>query len=410
MDEADLDLTELPFGSNLTFMEDRKFDRGPQIQLREPAEGPEPLYVTRPFLPPLNEYTKILQGIWNRGILTNNGPLNYALEEKLEQFLGAPSVATISNGSLALEMVLEAAQLTGEVITTPYSFVATSHSILRAGLTPVFVDIEDNGFNLNPARVEEAITDRTSAILAVHCYGIPCDVDALANIARRHKLTLIYDAAHAFGVRLEGRSLFSFGDYSTLSFHATKVFHTFEGGAITVSDPAKRDRINSLRNFGITSETTIPYIGTNAKLSEPSAAMGLLQLDYIDFVLSERARVDRLYREGLADIKGIYVPPIPDGVISNHSYFPILVTSDFPLSRDGLYEHLKSERIFTRRYFYPLLSSLPMYESLPSADPKRLHNASRASEQILCLPIYPLLSDSELQRVVCAIRRSSSHP
>ncbi|AKM11710.1 dTDP-4-amino-4,6-dideoxygalactose transaminase [Croceicoccus naphthovorans] len=385
-------------------MTSKKFSRGPTINLSAAPQA-DPIYVTKPYLPPLDEFVGKLQEIWERGILTNNGPVNCELESRLELALDAKSVATVSNGSIAIELALEAAGLTGEVITTPYSFVATSHSILRAGLTPVFADLGANSFNIDPEKVEAAITGRTSAILAVHCYGQPCNVDALGDIAKRHNLALIYDAAHAFGVRLDGRSLFEYGDYSTISFHATKVFHTFEGGAICVNDPVARDRINSLRNFGITSETTIPYVGTNAKLNEISAAMGLLQLDHFDYVLQSRAHVAQFYRNALADIDGIVIPDTIRGVQQNYAYFPIIITSSYPEARDDLYERLKRFGIFTRRYFYPLLSSLTMYRNFPSAYPANLPNAIQMADRVLCLPFYPDLSDTNLSRIVDMIRR-----
>lgn len=380
-------------------MEKTPFDRGPKIVMDGHSRG-EAIFVTRPFLPPLEEFEELLKGIWERGILTNNGPLNCRFEQELEALLGTPSVATVSNGSIALELALEASGVSGEVITTPYSFVATSHSILRRGLTPVFADVEHAGFNIDPDRVEAAITPDTCAIIAVHCYGYPCALGKLDEIAKARGLTLIYDAAHAFGVRSQGRSVFEFGDYSTLSFHATKVVHTFEGGAIAVSDPEARVRLNSLRNFGIENETTIPYVGTNAKLSEVGAAMGLVQLRHFAALRTRRAEVDRRYRDALRDVDGIVVPPCPEGVEHNYSYFPILVTDTFPISRDELYNGLKKRGIFTRRYFYPLLSSLPMYRDLPSASIANLPVANALASQVLCLPIYDSLRERDVERIV----------
>jgi dTDP-4-amino-4,6-dideoxygalactose transaminase len=286
------------------------------------------------------------------------------------------------------------------VITTPYSFVATTHAVRMGSLEPVFVDIRRSDLNIDPGLIEAAITPRTSAIVAVHCYGNPCDVDSIEAIAARHGLMVIYDAAHAFGVRRHGRSVLSYGDFATLSFHATKAFNTFEGGAVIAGSAA----VDSFRNFGIADEVNIPFIGTNAKMSEFNAALGVLQLRHFEQVRQGRKRVDALYREALAGRAGIECLPIPDGVEPNHSYFPIFVTPDFPVSRDGLYERLKADGIYARRYFYPLLSTLPLYGGLPSAAPDNLPVATTAAEQILCLPIFPDLSDSDLERVLRVIR------
>jgi dTDP-4-amino-4,6-dideoxygalactose transaminase len=308
---------------------------------------------------------------------------------------------------LALEAGLDAADLGGEVITTPYSFVATSHAIIRAQLTPVFVDILDSNLNIDPAAVEAAITDRTSAIVAVHCYGNPCDVEVLEHIASRHKLTLIYDAAHAFGVRYRGGSLVSWGDYAALSFHGTKVFNTFEGGALVVRSEDARTAVNFGRNFGIANETAIPAVGTNAKMSEFNAALGLVQLRYFDGAVRARERVDRRYREAIAEIGGIEPLPIPRETKPNYSYFPVLVTKEYPMSRDALYEKLKTRGIFTRRYFYPLISNLPRYSVLPSANKQDLPVANRAAERILCLPIYPELGEADQERVMAGLREGA---
>ncbi|MGZ8286499.1 MAG: DegT/DnrJ/EryC1/StrS family aminotransferase [Allosphingosinicella sp.] len=364
----------------------------------------EPLYVTRPYLPPLEEFLPMLAEIWDSRILTNQGPFHQRFERALCEQLGVDNVSLVTNGMLALSAVIEAAGVGGEVITTPYSFVATTHAVRMGSLEPVFVDIRRSDLNIDPDLIEAAITPRTSAIVAVHCYGNPCDVDAIEAIAARHGLTVIYDAAHAFGVRRHGRSLLSYGDFATLSFHATKAFNTFEGGAVIAGSAAGKQAVDSYRNFGIADEVSIPFIGTNAKMSEFNAALGVLQLRHFEQVRQARKRVDGLYREALAGTAGIECLPIPEGVEPNHSYFPIFVTPDFAIDRDGLYERLKAEGIYARRYFYPLLSSLPMYGGLPSAAPGHLPVATTAAEQILCLPIFPDLSDADLERVLSVIR------
>ena len=359
-----------------------------------------PIYVTRPFLPPLAEFLPMLEQIWDRRILTNNGPFHEQLEAALEPFLGVNHVSLATNGMIALSIAIEAADLQGEVVTTPYSFVATSHAIRLGGLEPVFADISSDDLNIDPAAIEAAITSRTSAILAVHCYGNPCNVTAIQAIAQRHGLKVIYDAAHAFGVRLGGSGILSWGDFATLSFHATKAFNTFEGGAVIAREAEGKAEVDRSRNFGIADEVTVTSVGGNAKMSEFNAALGLLQLKYFKRVRESRRRIDQRYRELLADTPGIAPLAPPTDADPNYSYFPILVTADYPLHRDALYDALKAEEIYARRYFYPLLSSLPMYRGLPSSAPEHLPIATRAANQILCLPIYPDLSESDQARVV----------
>jgi len=368
------------------------------------------IYVTRPFLPDLDELIPLLEEIWANRILTNQGPFHQKFQEKLCEFLEAKHVSLMCNGTVALNAAIAAAELTGEVITTPYSFVATTHSIAMAGLTPVFVDVREGDFTIDPARIEAAITPRTSAILAVHVYGNPCDVDAIQAIADRHQLTVIYDAAHAFGVRYRGKSLVTYGDFSTLSFHATKAFNTFEGGAVVSATDAGQKLVNNYRNFGFVDEVTIPAIGGNTKMSEFNAALGLLQLNHFEEVRRQRAEVDRRYRELLAGIEGIDVLPIPPEVEPNYTYFPILVRPEFRMSRDELYEHLKANGLHARRYFYPLLSSLPMYRDLLSSGHNNLPRATEVAEQILCLPMYHDLAEPDQMRLAKIIRadRSSS--
>lgn len=368
------------------------------------AELREMIYVTRPYLPPLSEMIPLLAEIWDNRILTNQGPFHQKFESELANFLEAEQVSLVCNGMIALSAAIAAAEIKGEVITTPYSFVATTHAIAMAGLTPVFVDVRPNDFTIDPERIEAAITPRTRAIVAVHVYGNPCDVDAIRAIAERHGLKVIYDAAHSFGVRYRGESLLKHGDFSTLSFHATKAFNTFEGGAVISATPAGRTLVNNYRNFGFADEVTIPAIGGNAKMSEFNAALGLLQLKHFGEVRRKRAAVDRRYRELLAGIEGIEVPPVPAEVEPNHSYFPILVRPEFRVTRDELYEELKANGFYARRYFYPLLSNLPMYRHLPSSDHENLPVAKLMSKQILCLPLYHDLGEADQVRLTDMLR------
>ncbi|HKP33881.1 MAG TPA: DegT/DnrJ/EryC1/StrS family aminotransferase [Sphingomicrobium sp.] len=363
-----------------------------------------PVHVTRPYLPPLDEMLPLLREIWDRRWLTNHGPFHQRFEQLLAQFLDAEHVSLTANGMLALETALEASGLTGEAITTPYSFVATTHAIKRAGLTPVFVDVRASDLNMDADRIEELITERTSAIVAVHCYGNPCDGQKLKGIAERHGLKLIYDAAHAFGVRQFGGSVLTWGDFSILSFHATKAFNTFEGGAVIARSAEGKAAIDNLGNFGIADEVTVRTVGGNAKMNEFSAALGLVQLAHFEEARAGRRRVDGRYREALSDVTGIGLIEIPAGVEPNFSYFPVLVTPDYPISRDQLYERLKARGIYTRRYFHPLLSNFPMYRDLPSAAPDLLPVATRAAQQILCLPIYHDLNHGDQDRVIELIR------
>jgi dTDP-4-amino-4,6-dideoxygalactose transaminase len=373
-----------------------------RVRAQEPILS-DPIYVTRPYLPPLEEFLPMLEQIWSSRILTNNGPFHVQLEDRLRSFFGVEHVSLVANGMLALTAAIDASGIEGEVITTPYSFVATTHAVKMGRLEPVFVDIRPDDLNIDASKIEAAITPRTSAIVAVHVYGNPCDVEGIEAIAARHGLAVIYDAAHAFGVRYRGRSLLSWGDFATLSFHATKAFNTFEGGAIVSGDAVRKHNVDSLRNFGIADEVRIPGVGGNAKMSEFNAALGLLQLDHFAHVRNERRRVDSLYRQMLAEVEGIDSLQIPEGVEPNYSYFPILVRPGFRTSRDGLYGDLKAANIYSRRYFYPLLSSLDMYRQQASAAPDNLPVATEAAEQILCLPIYPELSEEEQRRVVQAI-------
>ena len=366
----------------------------------------KPTYVTQPFLPPLAEFVPYLEQIWDSKQLTNGGPFHERLERALADYLGVPHVALFANGTLALMTALQALEITGEVITTPYSFVATTHALMWNGIKPVFVDIDPATYNLDPEQIEAAITPQTTAILPVHCYGYPCDIERIETIARRHGLKVIYDAAHTFGATRSGRSLATAGDVSMLSFHATKIFNTFEGGALVCHDPALKERIGFLKNFGFSDEVTVLAAGINGKMNEVQAAFGLLQLGYVKDNIQCSAAIARRYHEALGSVGGIRHLPQPAGSEGNHAYFPILVGRDYPLTRDGLYELLRAHNIHPRRYFYPLISSMPMYAHLPSADPARLPRATEIASQVLCLPIYPALSGDVVERIIDII----SHP
>ena len=383
--------------------------RQPKQAADVPAVTPAPaaplIRVTQPHLPPLDDFIPYLEQIWESKILTNGGQFHQQLEAALCEYLGVAHISLFANGTLALMTALQALGIEGEVITTPYSFVATSHALLWNGLQPVFADIDPVTFNLDPARIEAAITPRTTAIMPVHCYGIPCDVTAIERIARKHGLKVIYDAAHAFGVRQDGASILRHGDLSVLSFHATKVFNTFEGGAIICHDAATKRHIDLLKNFGIQDEQTVVAAGINGKMNEVSAAFGLLQLRGIDAALAQRREIAAHYRRLLADIAGI--DPMPDlGDDANNSYFAVLVRDTYPLSRDALHQKLHDAGVHARRYFYPLISHFPMYRAMPSAAPANLPQANVIANQVICLPIYPALGAQDVERIVGLIKQS----
>jgi dTDP-4-amino-4,6-dideoxygalactose transaminase len=363
------------------------------------------IYVTQPYLPPLGEFIPYLEKIWASKHLTNGGPFHQQLERELCEHLGVEHLALFTNGTIALVTALQALRVTGEVITTPYSFVATAHSLLWNGIKPIFVDVEPDTLNLDPAKIEAAITPQTTAILPVHVYGHPCRVAAIQKIADNYNLRVIYDAAHAFGVRLAGASVLQHGDLSVLSFHATKVFTTCEGGAIVCPDAKTKQRIDHLKNFGFVDEVTVVAPGINGKMQEMSAALGLLQLLHIDRALARRKEIDARYRRGLSALKGVRCLERPDESSANHAYFPILVEDEYPLSRDALYEWLKSQGVHPRRYFYPLISEFPMYRGLPSAQRDNLPVAYAMANKILCLPIYPALENAHVDRVVDLVSR-----
>jgi len=359
----------------------------------------KPIYVTKPVLPPLDEFIPYLKKIWDSRILTNGGQFHQQLEMELCNYLGVKHLALFTNATIALVTALQALRITGEVITTPYSFVATAHSLLWNGIKPVFVDIDPNTLNLDPGKIEAAITPQTTAILPVHCYGHPCKVDAIQKIADNYNLKVIYDAAHAFGVQCGRGSVLNHGDLSVLSFHATKVFTTFEGGAMVCPDAKTKVRIDQLKNFGHVGDVNVVAPGINGKMSAFNAALGLLQLKYINQALSQRKTIDAAYRQRLEGIKGIQCLNDSGEKVANYAYFPILVKSGYPINRDALYQQLKDNGIHPRRYFYPLISDFPMYRGLPSAHRDNLPVATAAAEQILCLPIYPDLDIATVDEI-----------
>jgi dTDP-4-amino-4,6-dideoxygalactose transaminase len=363
----------------------------------------KPIYVTQPYLPPLAEFLPYLEEIWASKILTNGGPFHQKLESALCDYLGVAHIALFANGTLALVTALQSLRITGEVITTPYSFVATAHSLLWNSIKPVFVDVDPLTLNMDPAKIESAITPQTTAIMPVHCYGHPCDVESIQKIADNYNLKVIYDAAHAFGVQCQGGSVLRHGDLSVLSFHATKVFNTFEGGAIICPDEKTKIRIDQLKNFGHVGEVTVVAPGINGKMSEFNAALGLLQLKYIDQALARRKAIDLAYREKLKHVKGIHCLNDAGEDVANYAYFPIQVQADYPLDRDTLNQTLKEKGIHPRRYFYPLISEFPMYRGLASSNKENLPNATAASLQVLCLPIYPDLEMSMVDKIATII-------
>lgn len=356
--------------------------------------------VTQPYLPPLDKFIPYLEKIWENKILTNKGPFHQQLEEKLCNYLGVKYISLFTNGTMALITALQALHITGEVITTPYSFVATTHSLWWNNIKPVFVDIEPDYFTLDPSKIEAAITPQTTAILPVHVYGNPCKVSEIKKIADTYGLKVIYDACHTFGVKVNEIPILNYGDLSVMSFHATKVFNTFEGGAIICHDQAMKTRIDNLKNFGFAGETTVVAPGINAKMNEVQAAMGLLQLKEIDTVIDKRKQITEIYREELNGIEGLdFLEDIPE-TKHCYSYFPILIDEEkYGKSRDEVYEELQKHNIYGRRYFYPLISQFPTYRGLGSANPENLPHAEKIAEQVICLPIYPDLQDYEVAMI-----------
>jgi dTDP-4-amino-4,6-dideoxygalactose transaminase len=365
--------------------------------------------IVKPFLPPIDEFIVILRRIWDSKILTNSGPIEQELEKAIEEYLEIKHVSLVSNGTTALIFALKALGLKGEVITTPYTFAATTNVLAWCDLTPVFVDVLPDDLNLNPALIEAAITEKTCAILALHAYGNPCDTDAIDKISKRYKIPVVYDACHAFGVRHNGKSLLEHGDFSAVSFHATKVFNTFEGGMVISKDQAGKEMIDRLKNFGFENEVTIKQSGINGKMAEVNAALGLAQLPYMDKVNSLRKSIDDRYRKAFSEIKQISCLPIFVNGRHSYSYFPILIHPHASKSRDEVVSILKKQNINVRKYFYPLISEFPAYESYRMSARNVCSIAYEASLSVICLPIYPDLAEEEQSSVIEAIIRIFQH-
>ena len=357
--------------------------------------------VTSPLLPPLEEFIPYLEEIWKSKWITNNGQFHRQLEEALADYLGVKYVSLFTNGTLPLITALQALGIKGEVITTPYSFVATTHALWWNGIKPVFVDIDPETCNLDPDKIEAAITDKTTAIMPVHCYGIPCDTEKIQTIADRHGLKVIYDAAHTFGVRVNGESLLKAGDMSTLSFHATKVFNTVEGGALVCHDAETKKQIDFLKNFGFNGETEVVAPGINSKMDEIRSAYGLLNLKQVDAAIEARHKVADYYRNALRTVKGVKVFEDIPGVRHNYAYFPILINAaEYGMTRDELYFKMRDANVLGRRYFYPLISTFDTYKNLESSNPANLPVATRIADEVICLPMYYGLTEEDLERVV----------
>ena len=362
--------------------------------------------VTSPLLPNLDDFHEELKKIWDSKWITNNGSYHKKLEAALAEYLGVPYVSLFTNGTLPLLTALQALRITGEVITTPYSFVATTHSIWWNGCKPVFVDIDPTTGNINPDLIEAAITPKTTAIMPVHVYGKPCDTKRIQEIADTYGLKVIYDAAHAFGVKVNGESILNAGDMSTLSFHATKVFNTIEGGAMIMHDAETKKRIDYLKNFGFAGETTVVGPGINSKMDEMRSAYGLLNLKQVDAAIEARHQVAIKYREALRDVEGITFFDDMPGVRHNYSYFPIFIDEKaYGTSRDALYAKMKEANILGRRYFYPLISDFSTYRGLESANPSNLPNAHKMADSVLCLPMHHALSEEEIEHIINVIKK-----
>lgn len=357
--------------------------------------------VTSPLLPKLEDFNELLKQIWDSKWITNNGCFHQQLEKALAEYLDVPFISLFTNGTLPLITALQALHITGEVITTPYSFVATTHALWWNGIKPVFVDIDPSNCGLDPEKIEVAITPRTTAIMPVHCYGKPCDTERIQAIADKYGLKVIYDAAHAFGVKVNGESILNNGDMSTLSFHATKVYNTLEGGALVVKDAATKQRIDYLKNFGFAGETEVVAPGINSKMDEVRAAYGLLNLKQVDAAIEARHQVAIRYREALRDVKGIRFFDDMPGVRHNYSYFPIFVDAEqFGMTRDELYFKMKENNVLGRRYFYPLISTFSTYRGLESARPENLPVATRIANEVICLPMHHALSEEDVDKVI----------
>ena len=368
-------------------------------------DSKEKFYVAKPSLPDIDDFIPYLEKMWATGVISNNGPFNQELEKKLAEYLEVPYLSLFSNGTLALITAIQASNLSGEVITSPFTFIATPNSLVWNNLKPVFVDVDPIFGNLNPAKIEEAINEKTSAILPVHVYGNPCDIEGIDKIAKKHNLKVIYDAAHAFGVRYNNQSVLNFGDFSILSLHATKVFNTFEGGAVISKDLDTKNRIDRLRNFGIVDETTVSEIGSNSKMNEMQAAIGLLQLKKIDEYISSRKKIAEVYDKGLEAVSGVDILVKRKNSSFSYGYYPIFIDKDqYGMSRDDLYFLLKKRGIFSRRYFFPLVSNFLPYRDFPSSRKSNLPIANKLADSVLCLPIYASLEHVIVKKIIKIIK------
>ena len=365
-----------------------------------------PITVTSPLLPDLEEFNVLLREIWSSRWITNNGSFHQQLEKEMADYLKVPYLSLFTNGTLPLITALQALHISGEVITTPYSFVATTHALWWNGIKPVFVDVEPQTGNMNPECIEQAITSKTTAIMPVHVYGTPCQTQRIQQIANRHGLKVIYDAAHAFGVEVNGKSILEAGDMSTLSFHATKVYNTIEGGALIVKDEETKKRIDDLKNFGFHDEVTVVAPGINSKMDEVRAAYGLLNLRQVDKAIEARRQVSMAYLNAFKDVKGIACQQVQPGVRHNYSYFPIFVDEEkYGMKRDELYFKMKERNVLGRRYFYPLISQFNIYKGCSGANRENLPNAHKMAESVICLPIHHALSENDIQRTIeCIIK------
>ena len=369
-------------------------------------ENNKQITVTSPLLPPLDEFIPYLKEIWDSKWITNNGHYHQELEKELCKYLGVEYISVFTNGTLPLITALQALRITGEVITTPYSFVATTHALWWNGIRPVFVDIDPATGNLDPNKIEAAITPKTTAIMPVHVYGNPCDIDAIKSIADKYGLKVIYDAAHAFGVKINEKSILEAGDISTLSFHATKTYNTVEGGALICHDAEMKKRIDQLKNFGFVGETEVVAPGINSKMDEIRAAYGLLNLRHVDAAIDARHRVANRYREALTGVKGVKIFDERKDVTYNYSYFPVFIDEkEFGMSRDELYFKMRDANVLGRRYFYPLISDFTTYRGLPSAAPANLPVATRMANEVICLPMHHTLTDEDVQRVISFFKK-----
>jgi dTDP-4-amino-4,6-dideoxygalactose transaminase len=385
-------------------MADKKADKkGLRLDLykKRMKENRKKVMVTSPLLPDFEEFQELLKEIWESKWVTNNGQFHQQLEKALCDYLGVENLSLFTNGTLPLITALQAMHITGEVITTPYSFVATTHALWWNGIKPVFVDIDTLNCGIDPDKIEAAITPRTTAIMPVHCYGNPCDTDRIQAIADKYGLKVIYDAAHCFGVKVNGESILNHGDMSTMSFHATKVFNTAEGGALIVKDAETKKRVDYLKNFGFAGETEVVAPGINSKMDEIRSALGLLNLKQVDEAIEKRHQVAMKYRDALRSVKGIrFFDDMPE-IRHNYSYFPIFVNAEaYGMTRDELYFKMKEKNVFGRRYFYPLISTFSTYKGLPSAAPENLPVATRIANEVICLPMHHGLSEEDIDRVL----------